>query len=98
MQKNTLPSVKHGCRTLIICRFFVTSGPRKHIRVHRIIKKKYYLEIIPNKVNQSVQKLPLGKRLICKEDNDSKNVPHIIKEYFTNSKLNVLKSYLIHAK
>ncbi len=71
--KNTFPTVKHGGGRIILWSCFAASGLEELVRVHGIMKKEDYLEIIRNNVKQSALKLSLGRGWTFQQDNDPKH-------------------------
>ncbi len=60
--KNTLPTVKHSCGSIMFCGCFAASGSGELVRFHGIMEREDYWEIIRNNVMQSAIKLSLGRR------------------------------------
>ncbi len=70
---------------------FSANGPGRLVRVHGIMKKENYLEILKENIQQSAEELSLGEHWIFQHDNDHKHTAKIVKKRLDAYDLNVLK-------
>lgn len=74
-EKNNLPTVKHGSRSVVLCGCFASSGTGDLQRVADMMHSIKYQQILGGNVMLSVRKLKLEHHCTVKTDNDRKQSP-----------------------
>ncbi len=70
---------------------FSANGPGRLVRVHGIMKKENYLEILKENIQQSAEEPSLGEHWTFQHDNDPKHMAKIVKKWLDDNDFNVLK-------
>ncbi len=68
--KNTVPTVKHGGGNIMLWGCFSSSGPGKLVRIHGIMKKEDYCDILQQNLKPSAKELKLKRGWLLQQDND----------------------------
>ena len=86
VEKNTLPTVKHGGGSLMFWGYFASSGTGNLQRVDGIMNSIKYQDVMP-----SVLKLKLERHWTFRQDNDPKHTLKSTKAWFQKKGLKVLE-------
>ena len=82
VEKNTLPTVKHGGGSMMFWGCFASSGTGNLQGVDGIMNSIKYQEILQQNVVPSVLKLKLGRHWTFQQDNDPKHTSKSTKAWF----------------
>ncbi|GFU68728.1 transposable element Tc1 transposase [Trichonephila clavipes] len=91
--KHTIPTVKHGCGSVMVWGCMAASGVGKLVFIDGIMHKMAYLNILQNNLKGSAYKLGLGSNFIFQQDNDLKHTAFFVEEwllYHCRNQLNTL--------
>lgn len=61
------------------------------VRVHGIMKKENYVEILRDNMKKSALSLGLGRRWVFQQDNDPKHTSKLVQKFLKDTKTNVLE-------
>lgn len=83
-EENSLPTVQHGGRSIMLCSCFAAPGTRSFDCTREIMESENYPDILEQHVLPSARKLGLSKRsLVLQQDTDSKHTPksmHVVEK------------------
>ena len=88
--KNTVPPVKRGGGSIMLCGCFSAAGTGNLVRVEGIIKKEQYEKILKENSKQSAVKVRLGRHFVFQHDIDPKHTSHLVKNYLLKAKITSL--------
>lgn len=91
VEKNTLPTVKHGGGSVMLWGCFAPSGTGNLHRVEGIMDSDRYQDILAKNVSQSVKRLKLGKNWTFQQDNDPKHTSRSTKAWLEKKGWKVLE-------
>ena len=90
VEKNTLPTVKHGGGSVLLWGCFASSGTGRLQRVEGKMDSIMYQEILEKNVVSSVRELKLGRRWWLQQDNDPKHRSKSTQAWLRRKSWNVL--------
>ena len=76
--KHTIPAVKHGGGSIILCERFLAACPGRPAKLEGKMNTAKYFEIIEDNLIQSAREPWLGRRFIFQQNNDPK---HTVKSH-----------------
>ncbi|GFX74043.1 transposable element Tcb2 transposase [Trichonephila clavipes] len=79
--KHTTPTVKHGGGSVMVWGCVAALGVGKLVFIDGIMHKMAYLNILPNNLKESADKLGVGSNFIFQQDNDPKHTEFVVKEW-----------------
>ncbi|GFU36386.1 transposable element Tc1 transposase [Trichonephila clavipes] len=79
--KHTTPTVKHEGGSVMVWGCVAALGVGKLVFIDGIMHKMAYLNILPNNLKESADKLGLGSNFIFQQDNDPKHTAFVVKEW-----------------
>ncbi len=88
---NTVPTVKHGGGSIMLCFFFSAAGTGRLVAIEGKMNAAKYRDILDENLLQSAQDLRLGRRFTFQQDNDPKHTVKITKEWLHNNSVTVLE-------
>ena len=71
--KNTVPTVKHGGRSIMLWGCVAVSGTGSLVWVHGIMKKKDYVDLLRDNIKTPALSLGLGHHQVFQHDNNPKH-------------------------
>ncbi|KAK3556090.1 hypothetical protein QTP70_005253 [Hemibagrus guttatus] len=80
---NTIPTVKHGGGSIMLCGCFSVAGTGGLVRIKGKINAAMYRDIFDENLLQNALDLRLGQRFIFQQDNNSNHTAKITKEWLT---------------
>ena len=89
--KNTIPTVKHGGGSIMLCGCFSSAGIGALVRIERKMDGAKYGKILEENLLPSARKLKLGQKFTFQHDNDPKHTAQAKLERLRNKKMNVLE-------
>uniref|UniRef100_A0A8C5N0N9 Transposase n=1 Tax=Leptobrachium leishanense TaxID=445787 RepID=A0A8C5N0N9_9ANUR len=90
-EKNTLPTVTHGGRSIMLWGCFASAGTGKLQRVQGTMNSLQYQKILDDNVMQSVTNLRLGRRWTFQQDNDPKHTSKSTRAWLQIKGWNILE-------
>ncbi|KAG2463651.1 TCB1 transposase, partial [Polypterus senegalus] len=90
-QANTIPTVKHGGGSIMLCGCFSAAGTGRLVRIKGKMTAAMYRDILDENLLQSALDLRLGRWFIFQQDNDPKHTAKISKEWLQDNSVNVLE-------
>ncbi|KAG2460036.1 TCB1 transposase, partial [Polypterus senegalus] len=90
-QANTIPTVKHGGGSIMLCGYFSAAGTGRLVKIKGKMTAATYRDILDENLLQSALDLRLGRQFIFQQDNDSKHTAKISKEWLQDNSVNVLE-------
>ncbi|KAG2462739.1 TC1A transposase, partial [Polypterus senegalus] len=90
-QANTIPTVKHGCGSIMLWGCFSAARTGRLVRIKGKMTAAIYRDILDENLLQSALDLRLGRRFIFQQDNDRKHTAKISKEWLQDNSVNVLE-------
>ena len=87
---NTIPTVKHGGGSIMLCFFFSAAGTGRLVAIEGKMNAAKYRDILEENLLQSAQDLRLGRRFTFQQDNDPKHTAKITKEWLRNKSVTIL--------
>ncbi len=88
---NTVPTVKHGGGSIMLCGCFSAAGTGRLVAIEGKMNAAKYRDILDENLLQSAQDLRLGRRFTFQQDNDPKHTAKITKEWLHNNSVTVLE-------
>ena len=89
--KNTIPTVKHGGGSIMLCGCLSAAGTGKLVRAEGKMGGAKYRDILEQTLHHSVCGLRLGRRFTFQQDNDPKHTAKATLEWFKGKHVNVLE-------
>ena len=89
--KCTVPPVKHGGDSVMVCRCFAKKEAGKLCILNRTMDRFYYRQILEENLLVSIQQLGLGTNFIFMYDNDPKHTSALAKDWLRNNGLQVMQ-------
>ncbi|KAK3536669.1 hypothetical protein QTP86_017600, partial [Hemibagrus guttatus] len=89
--KNTIPTVKHGCRNIMLWGCFSAKGPGRLIRVKERMNGAMYREILSKNLLPSARALKMEHGWVFQHDNDPKHTARATKEWLRKKHFKVLE-------
>ncbi len=83
---NTIPTVKHGGGSTMLCGCFSAAGTGRLVRIEGKMNAAMYRDILDENLD-----LRLGRRFIFQQDNDPKHTAKITKEWLWDNSVNFLE-------
>ncbi|KAG2458847.1 TCB1 transposase, partial [Polypterus senegalus] len=90
-QANTIPTVKHGCGSIMLWGCFSAAGTGRLVRIKGKMTAAIYRDFLDKNLLQSTLDLRLGRRFIFQQDNNPKHTAKISKEWLQDNSVNVLE-------
>jgi hypothetical protein len=87
----TIPTVKHGGGSIMLCGCFSAAGTGRLVRIETKMNGAKYREILDEYLLQSTQDLRLGQRFTFLQDNNTKHTAMTMQEWLRDKSLNVLE-------
>jgi len=88
---NTVPTVKHGGGSIMLCGCFSAAGTGRLVAIEGKMNAAKYRDILDENLFQSALDLRLGRRFTFQQDNDPKHTTKIKKEWLQNNSVAVLE-------
>ncbi|KAK3561793.1 hypothetical protein QTP86_014371 [Hemibagrus guttatus] len=89
--KNTIPTVKHGGRNIMLWGCFSAKGPGRLIRVKERMNGAMYREILSKNLLPSARALKMKRGWVFQHDNDPKHTARATKEWLRKKHFKVLE-------
>uniref|UniRef100_A0A8C5LSE1 Transposase n=1 Tax=Leptobrachium leishanense TaxID=445787 RepID=A0A8C5LSE1_9ANUR len=89
--KNTIPTVKHGGRNIMLWGYFFAKGPGRLIRVKGRMNGAMYREILRENLLPSARALKMKRGWVFQQDNDPKHTARATKERLRKKHIKVLE-------
>ncbi|KAJ4943701.1 hypothetical protein JOQ06_006199, partial [Pogonophryne albipinna] len=89
--KNTIPTVKHGGRNIMLWGCFSAKGPGRLIRVKERMNGAMYREILSDNLLPSARALKMKRGWVFQHDNDPKHTARVTKEWLRKKHFKVLE-------
>ena len=87
---DTIPAVKHGGDSIMLCGYFSVAGTGRIVRIEGKMNGAKYREILVENLLHSAQDLRLGRRFTFQQDNYPKHTAKTTQEWLRDKSLNVL--------
>ena len=75
--KNTIPTVKQGCGSIMLWGSLAAGGTALH-KIDGIMREDNYVDIIKQYLKTSVRKLKLGRKWVFEMNNDPKHTSKVV--------------------
>ena len=82
----TMPTVKHGCGSVMLWGCFAAAGTGKLAKIEGIMNGDKYRQILEDNLLSSVRDLKLGRHFRFQQDNDPKHMAKVTTEWFKKNK------------
>lgn len=89
--RNRVPTVKHGGGASCCGACFSASVTGSLVRVHGIMKKENYVDILRENMQKSDHSLGLGHRWVFQQDNDPKHTLKLVQQFLKDTKTKILE-------
>ena len=89
--ENIIPTVKHGCGSIMLWGCFSSAGTGKLVRIEGMMDGAKYREILEGNLFHSSRDLRLGRRFTFQQVNDPKHTAKATLEWFKGKHLNYLE-------
>ena len=91
VEKNTLPTVKHGGRSIMLCGCVAAGDTENIVWVKGRMDSTKYQEILKANVQRSVQTLKLKRGWVSQKDNDPRHTLKSNMKYLQERRIKVLE-------
>ena len=88
--KCTVPTVKHGGGSVMICGCFTSRGVGKLCVLHRIMDRFYYRDILEKNLFPSIDHFKFGQQSHFMHDNDPKHTSGLDKDWLKQKRIQTL--------
>ena len=83
--------MKHGGGSIMLCRCFAAGGTGALHKIHGIMRKENYVDVLKQHLKTSVRKLKLGRKWVFQMDNDTKHTSKVVAKWLMDNKVKVLE-------
>ncbi|KAF7697638.1 Transposable element Tc1 transposase [Cucumispora dikerogammari] len=90
-RKNSIPTVKHGGKSIIIWGCMSSNGVGKLVFIESIMDKYQYKRILTANLKSSAKKMGIQDDFIFQQDNDPKHTSKYVQKYFEVKNIEVLE-------
>lgn len=91
IQKNTIPTVKHGGGSIMVWGCFAYNGTGELRIIDDTLNSAKYIKILEDCLQSSVQKLGLEPDWMFQQDNDPKHTAKVTRAWFEDNNIKVMK-------
>ena len=89
--KNTIPTMKHGDGSIILCGCFAAGQTGARHKIDGFMRKENYVDILKQHLKTLVRKLKLGLKWGFQMDNDPKHTSKVVAKWLKDNKVKVLE-------
>ena len=89
--KNTIPTVKHRCGSIMLWGWFAAGGTGALHKIDGIMREENHVDILKQHLQTSIRKLNFGHKWVFQMDNDHKHSSKVVEKWLKDNKVKALE-------